>query len=155
MKTPNFHLLLATLHKPGFALPIPSSLIWMLALLLSMMAAPLDVAAQQNADLGNVSRSIQKGDAKALSRYFDSSVEITIVDKEGTYSKSQAEVVVKTFFDQHSPQSFKVVHQGSSGGNSKYVIGKLETSQGRYRTYLYVKLKDGSPMIQQLRFEEE
>lgn len=109
----------------------------------------------QGSELGGIATSIKNGNAKTLAASFDNSVEITILEKESTYSKSQAEGVVKKFFTQNAPEGFRIIHKGDSGGDSKYAIGKLVTSEGTFRTYIYVKRKGGVLLIQQLRFERE
>ncbi|MFT7588723.1 MAG: hypothetical protein ACI959_000935 [Limisphaerales bacterium] len=123
--------------------------------LLLILVLPMLTQAQNSADLSKISSAIKNGNAKALSDHFDNSVEITILDKESTYSKSQAAGVVKNFFARNAPESFQIIHKGDSGGDSKYAIGKLSTSEGTFRTYIYVKRKGGVLLIQQLRFERE
>ena len=45
-----------------------------------------------------VTVAIKSGNAKELAAMFDNSIEITILESEQTYSKAQAEQVVKDFF---------------------------------------------------------
>lgn len=128
-----------------------------LALLLMAFAvlAASPLKAQDQATLQNVAKAIQTGNARALAAYFDQSVDVTILNKEGSYSKAQAEGVVKDFFAKHRPSGFQIIHKGESGGNAKYAIGKLTTPQGTFRTYIYVKKRGDSLLIQQLRFESD
>lgn len=107
-----------------------------------------------NGDLERISLAVQTGNSKELAKYFDSSVEITIGEKEETYSKAQAEMVLKDFFTKNKPASFKLIHNGSSQG-SQYGIGTLITDKGSYRTYIYLKQKGESVFIQEIRFENE
>ena len=125
-------------------------------LTLTLLAFSLPLAGfSQSAELGQIATAIQGGNAKTLSTHFDNSVEVTILDQEGTYSRSQAEVIVRNFFDKYGVKGFRIIHKGESGGNSKYAIGKLESNRGTFRTYIYVKKKGDQLLIQQLRFEEE
>lgn len=107
-----------------------------------------------NADLERISMAVQTGNSKELAKYFDASVEITIGAKEETYSKAQAEMVLKDFFTKNKPASFKLIHNGSSQG-SQYGIGTLITDKGAFRTYIYLKQKGESVFIQEIRFENE
>ena len=125
-----------------------------LTLVFALLAAPLTGQAQQ-AELGQIAAAIKAGNAKALAAHFDANLEITILTQEGSYSNSQAEAVVKNFFTKNVPSDFQIIHKGDSGGNSKYAIGKLQTSNGTFRTYIYVKQKGTEQLIQQLRFERE
>ena len=107
----------------------------------------------QNFD--NISNAIKTGNASALAANFQSNVEITIKDAGNSYSKSQAEMVLKNFFASHQPKSFAIAHQGTSPEGSKYFIANLSTSAGNYRTYVYAKTVAGGFAIQEIRFEEQ
>lgn len=105
--------------------------------------------------LESVSLAIQSGNAKLLAQHFDVNVDITVYNKEETYSKIQAEMVLKDFFAKNSPVSFKIIHKGSSSQGSEYAIGTLVTAVGSFRTYIYVKQKGATQYIQEIRFEKD
>lgn len=107
-----------------------------------------------NGDMERIGLAIQTGNSKELAKYFDASVEIIIGEKEETYSKAQAEMVLKDFFTKNKPASFKLIHNGSSQG-SQYGIGTLITDKGSYRTYILLKQKGETLFIQEIRFENE
>ncbi len=106
--------------------------------------------------LNDIELSIKTNNAKKLAEYFDQTVDITVIKEDGAYSKTQAEQIVKNFLTKHKVKSFQFIHQGESGGDAKYSIGKLNTEDNEsYRVYIYLsKGKDGY-LIQELRFEEE
>ncbi|NNC95849.1 MAG: DUF4783 domain-containing protein [Chitinophagales bacterium] len=106
-------------------------------------------------DFGQINLAIKMGNAKELARQLDEVVEITILDKEASYSKAQAEMVLKDFFDSHKPESFEIIHKGSSNEGSKYGIGKLITDNGNFRTYVLAKQKGSVFLIQKISFEED
>jgi len=108
-----------------------------------------------NNELERIGLAIQTGNSKELAKYFDSTVEITIFEKEETYSKAQAEMVLKDFFTKNKPASFKIIHNGTSGQGSQYGIGTLITDKGTFRTYIYLKQKGATPFIEELRFEND
>lgn len=103
----------------------------------------------------NIAAEIRKGDAAGLAKYFVGNVEISIKDAQNSYSKSQAEAVLKNFFSVHAPKSFTIVHQGQSPEGAKYFIGTLSTSAGTYRTYVYAKQVGANFVIQEIRFEAQ
>ena len=103
----------------------------------------------------NIEAAIKTGDVPALSKHFEGNVEIHIKDAQNSYSKSQAEAVLKNFFDTHTPRSFAVQHRGESPGGAKYFMGTLATTAGSYRTYVYAKPTNGAFVIQEIRFEEQ
>lgn len=103
----------------------------------------------------NIANAIRTGNASALAASFQSNVEITIKDTGNSYSKSQAEMVLKNFFSTHQAKGFTIAHEGTSPEGSKYFIGNLSTSTGNYRTYVYAKSAAGALTIQEIRFEEQ
>ncbi|MCS6934961.1 MAG: DUF4783 domain-containing protein [Chitinophagales bacterium] len=102
-----------------------------------------------------ISNAIKQGNASALASFFQSNVEITIKDASNSYSKSQAEIVIKNFFSSNQPRSFSIAHEGTSPEGSKYFIGNLSTSGGNYRMYVYAKTSGGSYSIQEIRIEAQ
>ena len=98
--------------------------------------------------------SLQTGNAKVLSDYFNDNVELVVLDNDNVYSKAQAKQVVSNFFKSFTPESFNVIHQGGKEG-SKYVIGNLKTNNGNFRVYFLLKNSNGKDYIHQLRIEKK
>ena len=97
--------------------------------------------------------AIKTGNASEVSRFFDNTVEITFPGKSNSYSKSQAELVLRDFFSKNQTKNFLIIHK-SNNGDSQYCIGNLETINGIYRTTIYLKLKGEKQVVQELRFEK-
>jgi Domain of unknown function (DUF4783) len=96
--------------------------------------------------------AIKSGDAAAVARHFDNTVEITMPDKSNNYSKSQAEMVLKDFFSTNGVKDFQVKHKGENAG-SQYCIGTLVTKNGSFRTTVFMKQKNDKQLLQEIRFE--
>lgn len=123
-------------------------------LLLLFLCLPLFVKADPP-NIGEITRAISSGNATALGQYFDETVEIAILNEEDLYNKAEAIQKVKQFFNSTRPQSFSQVHQGASKGqDSQYFIGNLVTGNGKYRVYIYLKVKGNTSYIQELRFDK-
>jgi hypothetical protein len=102
----------------------------------------------------DVSRAVRSADAKQLASYFGSSVDLTLVNQEDVYSKAQAELLIKDFFDKNSPKSFEIVHKGSSREGTLFAVGSLVSSNGKtFRVSFTVKMIQGKHMIQEIRFD--
>ena len=104
------------------------------------------------ADIGN---SIKSGNASSVSKYFNSTLDMTTPDNEGTYSKTQAELILKDFFTKNLPASFTINHQGSSNDGSLYAIGTYVSGTSSFRTYFLLKKVNTSYLIQKLEFEKQ
>ncbi len=97
--------------------------------------------------------ALKAGNASQISKYFDNTVDLTLQDKTGSYSKSQAELVLKDFFVSNGVIDFGVIHTGDNSG-SQYLIGSLKTKKGTFRTTIYMKQKADKQVLQELRFEK-
>jgi len=123
-------------------------------LLILLLALPL--MAMTQGSLQQITSALGKGNAEALGPFFDSSVEISILDDVDIYDKSEAVSTVKSFFATNAPKGYSQVHEGTSKGkDSRYVIGKLTTTTGAYRVFLYLKSEGDKEIIQELRFDKE
>jgi hypothetical protein len=100
--------------------------------------------------------AIKAGNSKVLAQYFNSNVELVILDKEGVYSKIQAELILREFFTKNIPITLVKRHEGKSGRDaSKYVICTLTTSKNQYRVYFVMKNNNGNFTIHQFRIEND
>jgi len=105
-------------------------------------------------DLGNITDAIRQGNAAALSSFFDQQVELSTLDKDDRYPKTKATDIMRNFFAQYPPDSFRTVHKGTSSDN-QYCIGNLTAGGQTYRVYIYLKNAAGRQVIQELRFDRE
>ena len=106
-----------------------------------------------NTSVNDVVNALKAGNASQISKYFDNTIDITLQDKTNSYSKSQAELVLKDFFISNPVIDFGVIHSGDNAG-SQYLIGTLKTKKGTYRTTVYMKQKADRQVLQELRFEK-
>ena len=93
--------------------------------------------------------------ANNLAAYFDNTIEMTLLDKESNYSKSQAQAILNAFFQTHSITNFKLKHNGKSPDGSTFGIGTLTTSNGNFNVVFYAKQKGAQFLIQEIRVEKE
>jgi len=112
------------------------------------------VKAQTGKIPNGISLSFEAGNSGELSKFFHSNVELIILDKEDVYSRPQAELIIRKFFSEHKPETFKIIFEGGKE-NSRYAIGRLQTTETKYRVYMLMKKQGESPLIHQLRIEEE
>lgn len=119
---------------------------------LPLVLSVLLLAFTTSQSLDAVITAIRGGNAGAVARFFDQSVEINLPESSNSYSKSQAELVLRDFFSAHPVVRFDLIHKGEKGG-SQYGIGTLQTKAGTYRTTVYMKQKGDQLVLQELRFE--
>ncbi len=100
-----------------------------------------------------VVKAIKSGNSAEVSKYFDNTVEITLPEKSNSYSKSQAELVLRDFFASNVVKDFEIPHKSETPG-SQYCIGNLQTNNGTFRTTIFMKQKGDKQLLQELRFEK-
>src|SRR5258705_11882140 len=87
-----------------------------------------------------IGSAIRAGDSKQLASYFGNTIDLTIMNREDSYSKTQAELIVRDFFSKNPPKSFSILHKGSSKEGTLYAIGSLATTKGTvFRTSFFTR----------------
>ncbi len=104
------------------------------------------------AGIDEVVAAMKSGNSSMVAKYFDNMVDISMPGKSNSYSKSQAELVLKDFFTSNPVKSFEIIHKGENAG-SQFCIGSLQTKNGPFRTTIFMKQKGEVQVLQELRFE--
>lgn len=105
--------------------------------------------------IDDVKETIKTGSAKELSKFLSQTVDVTIDGKVASYSKAQAEFVLRDFFKAHPPSEFNVLHQGSSKGGQPFAIGQYKSGDDTYRVWMNIKSVDKSQLIQEISFVKQ
>jgi ABC-type transporter MlaC component len=115
-----------------------------------MLLCSFPCAAQEV--LNNIRVSMKAGDSEALAQLFDNTVEMTYPNTQSSYSRTQAQMILKSFYAKNKPKDFIVQYTGESPeGDATYVIGALTTKSGKYRVYFYISHKGDKHLIQELK----
>ena len=126
---------------------------WLVALcFLSLSVAPVSA---QNEVINNVRDALKTGSSKELGNYFNNTVEISINGEKASYSRNQAEFILKDFFAKYPPQGFRYVHQGSSKEGLKYTVGTYTHDRGEFRVFMLIKQFGGSYLVDKIDFNQE
>ena len=105
-------------------------------LLFLLSAFSFSLSAQ---DISGISKAIQQGDAKSIAIHFSDNVDLKIPGTDGVFSKQQAELILKSFFEEGTIANYELKHQGKSKNGSYYLIGSLTREKQLYRTYILLK----------------
>ncbi|MGB8490188.1 MAG: DUF4783 domain-containing protein [Bacteroidales bacterium] len=101
-----------------------------------------------------ISVALKAGNAVELSKYMNSTVGVTLLDKEDFYKKNAAEAILKDFFDAYHAKDFVIRHQGARN-DAQYAIGNLETDKGNFRVYFLLKKVGPDLLIHTIRIESD
>ena len=102
-----------------------------------------------------IAELIKQGNAHGLAAYFPSTIDIAVLDNSNAYSKTQAEMVLQKFFDDHKPVSVKLLHRINSNPNYKFGVLILNTDKGKFRVSFTIKESGADVSVMELRIETE
>ena len=106
----------------------------------------------QRSSIDEVIGALRSGNSTQLSNFFDDNVELTLPDKSDSYSKAQAQLIIKDFFANNGVKGFELKHKGDSPGGH-FCIGTLQTNAGNFRTNVFMKIKNGKEYVKEIRFQ--
>ena len=106
----------------------------------------------QSGNIDGVIGALRTGNASGLARYFDDNVELSLPVKSDSYSKAQAQVILKDFFANNGVKTFELKHKGESPGGN-YCIGTLQTKSGNFRAHVFMKSKGNKEVLKEIRFQ--
>ncbi|MEP2773310.1 MAG: DUF4783 domain-containing protein [Fulvivirga sp.] len=123
-------------------------IVFILALISGQVAAQSDI-------VDDVKEAIKAGSSKECAKYFNESLDVTIDGEMKSYSRIQAEYVLRDFFKQHPPSSFSIVHQGSSKGGLSFAIGQYISKKDTFRVWMRIKNTSSQYLIHEMSFIKE
>lgn len=131
-----------------------STKVWILALF-CFLAVNVTSSVAQNEVINNVRDALKAGSSRELSKYLNNTVEISVDGEKASYSKNQAEFVLKDFFNHYPPNGFRYVHQGSSKEGLKYSVGTYTYDRGEFRVFMLIKQFGESYLVDKIDFNRE
>ena len=115
----------------------------------------LSLKAQDQVKIPNgISMAFKAGNATELSKFINSTVELTLLDKEDFYKKNVAETILKGFFTEYKTRDFAIRHQGGTN-DAQYAIGNLKTEKGDFRVYFLLKKVNQELLIHKISIDPD
>jgi hypothetical protein len=102
----------------------------------------------------DVAAAIKTGNAANIAKFFSTTVNLKILDKEDIYSKAQAELILMDFFSKNVVKSFTILHKSTAKNGDQLVTGSYESSNGKkYRIYYLLKKDTTGVTVNQFRID--
>lgn len=128
---------------------------WLVRIILSLFFVS-GMSFSSSANINDVFVPIAKymklGSAEKLSVWFADNLEIEILSKSNDCSKKQALQILKTFFKNYTPRSFKIDYK-TSNNNMKYAEGTLKAGGDTFRVMFLMHFADDEYNIHHLKIE--
>ena len=106
----------------------------------------------QAADLAGITKAFKEGKAETLTGKMAATFDLALPEKTLTCAGDQAIEALNSFFGQHKPTSFTVVHHADKSDNG-FLVAKLHTEAGDYRVNITYKADNNTAIIQSIRIE--
>lgn len=103
--------------------------------------------------IDDIASCIKAGDTKELSKFFSSTVSMTLLSDDGVYSRVQAEIILRDFFNRNTPTGVTISHRLDSNPNFRYVVLNLETAKDVFRVSYKLTNNDNTFRITEFRIE--
>ena len=123
-------------------------------LIIGLISA-LSLQSQAQAIFAPMKDALKAGNAKDLAKYFNTSIDLNLEGEVSTYSKAQAEFVLRDFFKKHAPGDFTIVHTGSSKKGLQFAIGKYQSGTDNYTVLMRVREVEKAYLIHEMSFTKE
>jgi hypothetical protein len=108
--------------------------------------------------MGGAKAALKAGNSRELSKYFNSNIELIIEAENVDYDKvsnTQAELILKSFFQKYPAKDFNFGHQGSSEGGLQYSTGTYVSGDKSFLVYIVLKQFGGRYMIDRIDFRNQ
>jgi hypothetical protein len=123
-------------------------------LLVLLLTLVFDLGLQaQDVTRDKVVQAMRTGNATDLAAQFIPNIDLTVKETSEVYSRSQAEQIIRKFFNDHPPVDLVIEHSGVSKFGDKYFIGILRTRNGYFRVTFFLKKNGDQMQVKQLRIE--
>jgi hypothetical protein len=99
--------------------------------------------------------AIKTGNAKEVIKFFNGSVDMNLDGQASTYSKAQAEFVLRDFFKKYPASDFRIRHSGASKGGLQFAIGEYVSTADNFDVLIRVKEVAGAYLIHEINFVKE
>ena len=109
----------------------------------------------QSQVINNTRAALKAGSSKEFVKNFNTMVELNFEGEKRSYSRSQAELVLKEFFKKYPPTDFQYIHKGASKQGLTYVIGKYTFEDGSFRVWILIKKFGDDYLVDSLDFSRE
>lgn len=108
---------------------------------------------QQKDTFDTLSGYFKSSGSKEIATYFSPLIEMNILSDENEYSKAQAELILRDFFQKNKPVSVRVIHRLSSNPNFRFAVLSYQTDSEKFRVSVSMSREVDKFLIKVIRIE--
>jgi len=107
-------------------------------------------------DIGEeIAYGLKSGNAKHLTKVMSSSVNISLLNDEGIYTKFQTELILNDFFTKNKPVDVRIMQKINSNSSANYIVFRLTTARNTFRVFAKIAQEGNTALITELRIEAQ
>ena len=127
----------------------------LISMLLLATVFKYDARATDDADVFiPIAKYIEAGNSDKLSVWFADNLQVDVLGTINNCTRNQARLIMRNFFTNYTPKSFKIVHKSSRPPMS-YASGDLDAGGSQFRVTIFVKTVSGRNEILQIKIERQ
>lgn len=107
---------------------------------------------EEGLSIDSVISAIDTNSSSELARFFESSISLNVNGQQGSYSKNQAEIVIRDFFKKNPSKGFSIVYSSETNPSLSSFIGDYLSGQGTFKVFIKVSQQDSNLKIYSLEF---
>lgn len=101
-----------------------------------------------------IAKYMEAGDSDRLSVWFADNLQVEVLGSINNCTRNQAKLIMRNFFTNHTPKSFKIMHK-SGRPPMNYAVANLDAGGSQYRVIIFVKTVEGRNEILQIKIENQ
>lgn len=114
----------------------------------------MSLSVQSNIPYSNIEKAFISNDAGDIVALGKDKMLLNVLGKEGAYSTSQANLVLKDFFTKKPGSTFKFIFKGKETSDGSFAIGTYESKNESFRVTIHFKKISGEFRIESLIIEK-
>ena len=101
-----------------------------------------------------IAKYMEAGDSDKLSVWFADNLQVEVLGSINNCTRNQAKLIMRNFFTNHTPKSFKIMHK-SGRPPMNYAVANLDAGGSQYRVIIFVKTVESRNEILQIKIENQ
>jgi len=114
----------------------------------------LSMTTQTDIPYSSLEKAFVSNDAGDIVGYGKDKILLNVLGKEGAYSQSQAQLILKDFFSKKPSSSFKFIFKGKESSDGSFAIGTYTSKTEEYRVTIHFKKFGSEFKIESLIIEK-
>lgn len=99
----------------------------------------LSMTTQTEIPYSSIEKAFISNDAGDIVGFGKDKILLNVLGKEGAYSQSQAQLILKDFFSKKPSSSFKFIFKGKETSDGSFAIGTYVSKSEEYRVTIHFK----------------